>query len=269
MLTLPSTCACAFVCGGCGLSSALHAGPPASHHALTTIAASHRVVLMLASLEECGTADAHSTPERHGLTMPRISDRFDPGGERAPLLLRVGSARLRLRLTQRPGPPHRSWAKERRWLSTSVACAYLVGVGTGEASEIRVPLPRQERPLLDVAVLAGGRDVALDGAAAADQRHHVIEGEGARAHRAGAIVAPPVGNAPLPPAALAKLARAGPLAPEGGGVLDGNEALRGRHGFSTEARESERSSHSFMSQATCCSASLRCCAMVRARSPSR
>src|SRR5229473_2997550 len=70
MLTLPSTCACAFVCGGCGLSSALHAGPPASH----------RVVLMLASLEECGTADAHSTPGRHGLTMPRISDRFDPGG---------------------------------------------------------------------------------------------------------------------------------------------------------------------------------------------
>src|SRR5712664_170891 len=126
MLTLPSTCACAFVCGGCGLSSALHAGPPASHHALITIAASHRVVLMLASLEECGTADAHSTPGRRGLTMPRISDRRE----------------------------------------------YLVGVGTGEASEIRVPLPRQERPLLDIAVLAGGRDVALDGAAAADQRHH-------------------------------------------------------------------------------------------------
>src|SRR6267378_5819056 len=100
MLTLPSTGACAFVCGGCGLSSALHAGPPASHHTLTTIAASHRVVLMLASLEECGTADAHSTPGRRGLTMPRISDRRE----------------------------------------------YLVGVGTGEASEIRVPLPRQERP---------------------------------------------------------------------------------------------------------------------------
>src|SRR6266849_2494066 len=80
MLILPSAFACAFVCGGCGLSSALHAGPPASHHALTTIAASHRVVLMLASLEECGTADAYSTPGRHGLTMPRISDRFDPGG---------------------------------------------------------------------------------------------------------------------------------------------------------------------------------------------
>src|SRR6266567_3777423 len=212
MLTLSSARACAFVCGGCGLSSALHAGPPASHHALTTIAASHRVVLMLASLGECGTADAHSAP---------------------------------------------------------IACAYLVGVGTGEANEIRVPLPRQERPLLDVAVLAGGRDVTLDGAAAADQRHHVIEGEGARAHRARAIVAPPVGNAPLPPAALAKLARAGSLAPEGGGVLDGNEPLCGRHGFSTEARESERSSHSFMSQATFCSASFRCCAMVRARSPSR
>src|SRR5882672_5838340 len=87
MLTLPSACACAFVCGGCGLSSALHAGPPASHHVLTTIAASHRVVLMLASLEECGTADAHSTPGGRGLTMPRIADRLDPG-ERAPLLPR-------------------------------------------------------------------------------------------------------------------------------------------------------------------------------------
>src|SRR5713226_980925 len=83
MLTLPSTCACAFVCGGCGLSSALHAGPPASHHALTTIAASHRVVLMLASLEECGTADAHSTPGGRGLTMPRIADRLVPGGASA------------------------------------------------------------------------------------------------------------------------------------------------------------------------------------------
>src|SRR6266446_7040982 len=80
MLTLSSARTCAFVCGGCGLSSALHAGPPASHHALTTIAASHRVVLMLASLGECGTADAHSTPGRHGLTMPRIADRLDPGG---------------------------------------------------------------------------------------------------------------------------------------------------------------------------------------------
>src|SRR6266571_2891929 len=88
MLTLSSARACAFVCGGCGLSSALHAGPPASHHALTTIAASHRVVLMLASLGECGTADAHSTPGRRGLTMPRIADRLDPGGERAPLLPR-------------------------------------------------------------------------------------------------------------------------------------------------------------------------------------
>src|ERR1700730_6750185 len=85
MLTLPSACACAFVCGGCGFLSAVHAGPPASHHALTTIAASHRVVLMLASLEECGTADAHSTPGRRGLTMPRIVDRLDPGGgERRP-----------------------------------------------------------------------------------------------------------------------------------------------------------------------------------------
>src|SRR3989475_1284216 len=202
MLTLSSARACAFVCGGCGLSSALHAGPPASHHALTTIAASHRVVLMLASLGECAPADAHSTPGRHGLTMPRIGDRRKD----------------------------------------------LVGVGTGEANEIRVPLPRQGRSLLDVAVLAGGRDVTLDGAAAADQRHHVIEGEGARAHRARAIVAPPVGNAPLPPAALAKLARAGPLAPGGGGGLEGDEPLCGRHGFSTEARESERRSEEHTSE---------------------
>src|SRR5947207_11894308 len=79
LLAFSAARACAFVCGGCGLSSALHAGPPASHHALTTIAASHRVVLMLASLGECGTADAHSTPGRRGLTMPRIADRLDPG----------------------------------------------------------------------------------------------------------------------------------------------------------------------------------------------
>src|SRR5438128_10301187 len=223
MLTLSSARACAFVCGGCGLSSALHAGPPASHHALTPISYIHIAFLMLASLGELGTAVATTTPERRGLTMPRIADRRKD----------------------------------------------LVGVGTGEANEIRVPLPRQERSLLDVAVLAGGRDVTLDGAAAADQRHHVIEGEGARAHRARAIVAPPVGNAPLPPAALAKLARAGSLAPEGGGVLAGNEPLCGRHGFSTEARESERSSHSFMSQAALCAASFRCCARARARSPSR
>src|SRR2546427_4243271 len=103
MLTLSSARTCAFVCGGCGLSSALHAGPPASHHALTTIAASHRVVLMLASLGECGTADAHSTPGRHGLTMPRIADRLDPGGSE-----RRSSSGLA------PRPPHRSWARECR-----------------------------------------------------------------------------------------------------------------------------------------------------------
>src|SRR5260370_12980299 len=131
MLPLPSACACAFVCGGCGLSSALHAGPPASHHALTTIAASHRVVLMLASLEECGTADAHSTPGGHGLTMPRIAD--------------------------------------------SIASAYLVGVGTGEASEIRVPLPPAERALLGVAVLAGGRGRAPGREAARAQTPPLIQ----------------------------------------------------------------------------------------------
>src|SRR5712692_3952458 len=83
MLTLPSVCACAFA-GGCGgLSSAPHAVAPVSHHALTTIAMSHRVVLIRASLEECGTADAHSTPRGRGLTMPRIPDTLVPGGASA------------------------------------------------------------------------------------------------------------------------------------------------------------------------------------------
>src|SRR5712692_191675 len=50
---------------------------------------SHRVVLIRASLEECGTADAHSTPRGRGLTMPRIPDTLVPGGERAPLLPRT------------------------------------------------------------------------------------------------------------------------------------------------------------------------------------
>src|SRR3989442_3356686 len=106
MLALSSARACAFVCGGCGLSSALHAGPPASHHALTTIAASHRVVLMLASLEECGTADAHSTPGRRGLTMPRIADRLDPGGaSAAPPQGWLGSPSAAPHPAPRPPPP--------------------------------------------------------------------------------------------------------------------------------------------------------------------
>src|SRR2546426_7240610 len=105
MLTLPSVCACVFA-GGCGgLSSAPHAAAPAIHHALTTIAMSHRVVLIRASLEECDTADAHSTPRGRGLTMPRIPDRLDPGGSERRSF--SGLARLAFGCASHnaPGPP--------------------------------------------------------------------------------------------------------------------------------------------------------------------
>ena len=90
----------------------------------------------------------------------------------------------------------------------------------GETVEIVLPLYGQHGPLARVAVLAGRDHVTADTPAPAPQRHDVVHGEGGMADAATAVKTDPVGDAPLPPRALAKLARARPLASERLG-LDG------------------------------------------------
>src|SRR5262249_35600886 len=136
--------------------------------------------------------------------------------------------------------------------------------------ELLFPFPREERLLLVVAVLARRHRVAARRAASADQRHEVIHRERPRADGAPAVVAHAGGEPALPPPARAELPGARPLPLE---HLIGHvrrEALRRRHESAlTVDSWSERSSHSFMSQATRSSVSFRDCAISRARWPSR
>src|SRR5215472_9599944 len=142
--------------------------------------------------------------------------------------------------------------------------------GASPRLQILVPLPRQQRLLLRVAVLAGGNGVAAHGASAADQGHEVIHRERSRADLPLAVVADAGRDPPLPPRAGAQLARSRLLAFELGVADLGGEANVRRHDspFTVESR-SESSSHSFMSQATRSSVSLRAWAASRARPPSR
>src|SRR5213594_1115877 len=80
-----------------------------------------------------------------------------------------------------------------------------------EPIEIRLPLDRHQRLLPRVAVLAGGNDVAARRSAAAAERHHVIHRQRAMTDASSAVRAHAVGDAALPPLALAELARLGAL----------------------------------------------------------
>src|SRR5260370_4281441 len=95
------------------------------------------------------------------------------------------------------------------------AAAYLgVGGAIGRV-EVALPLPREEGLLLVVAFLARGHQVGADRAAAAHERHHVIEGQRLRAHVALTVVAA-AGRAPTaPPRSLAQGPRARLLATHG------------------------------------------------------
>src|SRR5215470_4179963 len=148
--------------------------------------------------------------------------------------------------------------------------AYLLGFGRGDTLEIHFPLPRQHGFLRRVALLAGGNDIAANRSPATNQRHHMVEREASRANRPVAIVTAAVGNPPLPPSRLAQLARKRLLASDARRLAPRHVALPCGHAPSVAAPScSDSSSHSFMSQATFCSASLRACAISRARSPSR
>src|SRR5215467_13121209 len=136
------------------------------------------------------------------------------------------------------------------------SATYLSRVRAIEALEVCVPLPGQERLLRVVAVLARGHHIAAHGATAPDQGHHVIESETMRSDLAPAVVTAAIRDTALPPSALPQLASHRLLA--ACALALGEEVPLSAHA-SSDAAESRResSSHSFMSQATCCSASLR------------
>src|SRR5512147_1389301 len=148
--------------------------------------------------------------------------------------------------------------------------AYLGFGGGVEGVQVGLPLPREQRLFLVVAFLARGHHVRPDRAAAAHQRHDVVEDERLGAHLALAVVAATGRDPPPPPRRLAQGSRARLLATEGV-VVDLPHVAVLAHCASPETadRRSDSSSHSFMSQATRSSVSRRAWAMSRARSPSR
>src|SRR6266849_6080186 len=147
---------------------------------------------------------------------------------------------------------------------------YLVVGGGVERVEVGLPLPDEQRLLPGIAVLAGGHHVGADRAAAPHQRDHVIERQGLRADRAPAVVAEARRDAPPPPRGLAELARPRLLAAQGVVVHLARVAIVAhRSSPATVESRSDSSSHSFMSQATRSSVSLRDWAMSRAFCPSR
>src|SRR2546425_1176555 len=72
---------------------------------------------------------------------------------------------------------------------------------------MRLPLERDQRLLVRVAVLAGGKDVAARRSAAAAERNAMVHRQRAVPDRAVAVVAHALGDAPLPPLTLAQLPR--------------------------------------------------------------
>src|SRR5512144_1844484 len=148
--------------------------------------------------------------------------------------------------------------------------AYLGFGGAIEGVEVGLPLPREQRLLSVVAVLAGRHHVGPDRAPSAHERHDVVEGQRLGAHLAPAVVAATGRDPPSPPRRLAQGSRARLLAAEGV-VVDLPHVAVLAHCASPEtaARRSDSPSHSFMSHATRSSVSRRAWAMSRARSPSR
>ena len=148
--------------------------------------------------------------------------------------------------------------------------AYLLGVRPGETEEVGVPLPWEQGLLRCIAILAGRHDIAADRLASANQRHDVVERKASRTDVAPAVVTAAIGDPSLPPSGPAKLARERLFTPEARRVALWHEPVRHAHVPSVAAAScSDSSSHSFMSHATFCSASLRAWAISRARSPSR
>src|SRR5215470_8805562 len=93
-----------------------------------------------------------------------------------------------------------------------------VGRGCVQPLEVRLPLERDQRLLVRVALLAGGHDVAARRSTAAAERHLMIHRQRAMADAALAVVADAVGDPPLPPRALPKLARLRALAAQDVGI---------------------------------------------------
>src|SRR5262249_2140186 len=106
--------------------------------------------------------------------------------------------------------------------------------------------------------LARWHRVAAYGASTADQRDDVVHREGLRADLTGAVVTRPGGDPSTPPGSLAQRSSLRLLAAQSVVVSLGYEprAVHQTSSLRTESR-SDSSSHSFMSQATRSSVSLR------------
>src|SRR5436309_4655744 len=151
---------------------------------------------------------------------------------------------------------HRYVSPRRR--ADRIARIESVAPGVSARPQILLPLPRQERLLLRVAVLASGDHVPAHGAPPADQRHEMVHREGLGAHLPLAVVTDARRDPPLPPRAPAQLAGARPLTPEVRVGDIGREARSRHHASSLTAESrSDSSSHSLSSQATRSSVSLR------------
>src|SRR5207249_4399304 len=112
-----------------------------------------------------------------------------------------------------------------------------VAPGGAAPPKILLPLPRQERPLLRVAVLPGRDHVPTPVAPALAHWRGLVRRVGPGAHLPLAVVTAARRDAPLPPRAPAQLAGARLLAPE---VIVGDlgREPRGRHHASSLTAES-------------------------------
>src|SRR6266849_7804850 len=103
-----------------------------------------------------------------------------------------------------------------------------VGRGFVQPLEIRLPLERHQRLLVRVALLAGGNDVTARRSTAAPERNPMVHRQRAVTDAAAAVITHAVGDAPLPPLALAQLARLRPLTAEGLGIDGRSEVTHAR-----------------------------------------
>src|SRR5262249_59866764 len=110
-----------------------------------------------------------------------------------------------------------------------------VGRGGVQPLEVRLPLERDQRLLVRVALLARRHDVAARRAAAAAERHLVIHRERAVSDAPPAVVADAVGDTALPPRALPQLARLRALAAQDVGIDGRVELTHARPAPSTAA----------------------------------
>src|SRR5262249_51047357 len=93
-----------------------------------------------------------------------------------------------------------------------------VGRRIVQTVEIRLPLERNQRLLVRVARLASGHDIAARRSAAAPERNLMVHRQRAMTDATAAVIADAIGDAALPPLALAQFARFRAFAAEHCGI---------------------------------------------------